>query len=73
MSSAGAFMKTILILLIGIVAYLLVGNQFDDKYQAGYAAGVKEALKTNPPSNELEMTCAGLWVGEQSKKYFGQK
>lgn len=63
-------MKFILVVLIGAVMYLLVANQFDDKYQAGYAAGLKEALKTSPPSNELEMVCAGLWVGEQNRKYF---
>jgi len=66
-------MKVLFFVLTVSVIYLLVGNQFDDKYQAGYEAGLKEALKTNPPSNELEMVCAGLWVGEQNKKYFGQK
>ena len=28
------------------------------------------AYKTNPPSQELEMICAGLWIGEQNKKYW---
>ena len=36
----------------------------------GYKDGFNTALKTNPPSEELEMVCAGLWVGEQNKKYF---
>ena len=63
-------MKFILVILSIAVVYLLIGNQFDDKYQAGYAAGLAEALKTSPPSQELEMTCAGLWVGEQNRKYF---
>lgn len=35
----------------------------------GYAAGYKAALNTREPSDELEMACAGLWVGEQHKKY----
>ena len=38
-------------------------------YQDGYKTAQKQALKTNPPSEELEMVCAGLWVGEQNKKY----
>lgn len=50
--------------------YLMVTHRLDVRYQEGYAAGVKTALKTSPPSEELEMTCAGLWVGEQNKKYF---
>jgi hypothetical protein len=36
----------------------------------GYKDGISSALKTNPPSLELEMTCAGLWIGEQNKKYW---
>jgi hypothetical protein len=35
----------------------------------GYAVGYKAALNTREPSDELEMACAGLWVGEQHKKY----
>jgi hypothetical protein len=34
----------------------------------GIEQGKKKALNTNPVSDELEMTCAGLWVGEQNKK-----
>ena len=63
-------MKTLLILMTVALIYLLIQNKFDDKYQAGYAAGIKDSLKTNPPSQELEMVCAGLWVGEQNKKYW---
>lgn len=35
----------------------------------GYAVGYKAALNTREPSDELEMACAGLWIGEQHKKY----
>lgn len=63
-------MKTLLVIMTVAIIYLLIQNRFDDKYQAGYADGLKEALKTNPPSQELEMVCAGLWVGEQNKKYW---
>lgn len=35
----------------------------------GYAKGYKAALNTREPSDELEMACAGLWIGEQHKKY----
>jgi hypothetical protein len=65
-------MKVALVLTILALIYSMVQNRFDDKYQAGYAAGLKEALKTNPPSEELEMVCAGLWVGEQNRRYFNK-
>lgn len=35
----------------------------------GYAVGYKAALNTREPSDELEFACAGLWIGEQHKKY----
>ena len=63
-------MKVVLVLVILGLIYFMVQDRFDDKYQKGYADGLKAALKTNPPSEELEMVCAGLWVGEQNKKYF---
>lgn len=65
-------MKYILVILIGIILYQTIQYRFDDKYEQGYADGLKSALKTNPPSDELEMVCAGLWVGEQNKKYGGR-
>lgn len=63
-------MKYLLIGLIGMTTYLLIQNQFDDRYKTGYLAGKKEALKTNPPSEDLELVCVGLWIGEQNKKYW---
>lgn len=66
-------MKTLLVIMTVAIIYLLIQNRFDDKYQAGYADAMKEALKTNPPSQELEMVCAGLWVGEQNKKYWNKQ
>jgi hypothetical protein len=38
-------------------------------HQAGVKVGAKQALSTNPVSDELEMVCLGLWVGEQDKIY----
>jgi hypothetical protein len=35
----------------------------------GYAEGFKKALDTREPSDELEITCAALWIGEQTKKH----
>lgn len=35
----------------------------------GQERGIKHALNTNPVSLELELVCAGLWVGQQNSKY----
>jgi hypothetical protein len=55
--------------LIGCL-YLLAKSALEREYQLGLREGRGMALKTNPPSNELELVCAGLWVGEQNKKYW---
>jgi hypothetical protein len=36
----------------------------------GRKSAYASAYKTNPPSQELELTCLGLWMGEQNKKYW---
>lgn len=61
-------MKAILVVTILGCAYLLLDSAFERQYKAGVREGKATALKTNPPSEELEMVCAGLWVGEQNKK-----
>jgi hypothetical protein len=53
--------------IIGL-AYFLIEGAFERQYNRGFAEGRGVALKTNPPSEELELVCAGLWVGEQNKK-----
>jgi hypothetical protein len=53
--------------LIGCL-YLLAKSALEREYQLGLREGRGMALKTNPPSNELELVCAGLWIGEQNKK-----
>ena len=35
----------------------------------GYAMGSKEALSISPPSEQLEMVCAGLWFSEAGKEW----
>ena len=65
-------MKYALIGLLVAILVVLIESRLNDQYQLGYQEGVKTALKTNPPSEELEMACAGLWVGEQNKKWFNK-
>lgn len=42
----------------------------DIRYQDGVEHGFKKALDTRQPSEALEIACAGLWVGEQNKRYW---
>lgn len=62
-------MKSVLIVGIMLFVGVLVHNRIGQAHEDGFKLGMHYALKTNPPSEELEMICAGLWVGEQNKKY----
>lgn len=66
-------MKLILMMSIIIVLGLLIHEKTESEYQRGFADALKSAYKTNPPSEELEITCAGLWIGEQNKKFWGKE
>ena len=63
-------------LLIGFVLGLVVYAWWYDRMATLRPAdlveaddkGRKDALKTNPVSTELEMTCAGLWMGQQQAR-----
>lgn len=61
-------MKYIFILLVIAVAALWIPHRMDQEYARGVAEGKRTAFKTNPVSEELELACAALWVGEQAKK-----
>ena len=54
--------------LLGIVSAFLLGQSIG--HREGIVEGRNIALKINPPSDELEMVCAGLWIGEQNKKAY---
>ncbi len=65
--------------VLGIVATLLLVLALDKLFQTpspsavnmpkdviqSYNMGIKDALKTNPPSMELESTCLELWANKQ--------
>jgi hypothetical protein len=53
----------LIVLVIGINAGESRG------YKAGYERGYKDALYKRPVSNDLEMVCAGLWIGQENLKY----
>lgn len=36
----------------------------------GRASALRDAYNTKEPTEQLEMACLGLWVGEQNRKYF---
>lgn len=62
-------MKLLLVACLCGVFYFYTAHRMEAQYNAGYRAGVANALDTNPPSEELELVCAGLWIGQQNKKW----
>lgn len=63
-------MKYIFVLILSMIMALWIPHRMEQKYQEGVLEGRRTALHTVPISEELEMVCAGLWVGEQNKKYY---
>ena len=61
-------MKFMIWVIIAMVAALWIPHRMDQRYAEGLAEGRRTALHTTPVSDELELVCAGLWVGEQAKK-----
>lgn len=56
-----------------VLAVVILNNSFEARAKKeadkAYQQGYKDALYKRPVSNDLELVCAGLWVGEQTKKY----
>jgi len=67
------FYNTVAILCVVGLVWLLIDNKIDRAHAEGFKVGMHYALKSDPPSEELEMVCAGLWVGEQNKKYHAKQ
>lgn len=63
-------MKTIALVLF-VVSWGFVAHQLG--MATGRQNALKEAYRTNPVSEELELVCVGLWIGEQNKKYWAKE
>lgn len=66
-------MKYLALLILMLVLALWIPFKMDERYAQGLADGKASALKTNPVSEELELTCAALWIGEQHRKLIQQE
>lgn len=71
-------MKTFVVgaagILIGfLIAHVVQPQNLKDAWDSGYKTGSRDALSLNPVSQELEMICAGLWFGDEGKKYWKAK
>lgn len=66
------FFRFLVMTIFVSVMWILVGYNWGKRegIAEGRNTAMKEALRTNPPSEELEMTCLGLWLGEQNKKHY---
>jgi len=65
-------MKIVLLISIIGLVWLLVDHKIDQAHAEGFKTGMHYALRADPPSEELEMRCAGMWVGEQNKRWFNK-
>jgi hypothetical protein len=61
-------MKYVFAFCVVAVMALWIPHRMDQQYAKGFMEGRRTALHTSPVSEELELVCAGLWVGEQTKK-----
>lgn len=53
-----------------LVAFVICLKAVDDHaYKMGYNQGRKDALYKRPVSEELDLVCAGLWIGKENLKY----
>jgi hypothetical protein len=66
-------MRTALLIVGGIVAcstaFLYHQHAVAQAKVEGYALGAKEALSVSPPSDRLEMVCAGLWFSDIGQEW----
>ena len=61
-------MNYVLAILLAFTVYLMFDFSLEKQYEKGFHAGHKAALLTDPVSEDLEIVCASLWVGQQNKK-----
>jgi 2-polyprenyl-6-methoxyphenol hydroxylase-like FAD-dependent oxidoreductase len=70
-------MRTALLIVAGVVGlstavlyhHLALARAVVEAKAQGYEMGTKQALSISPPSERLEMVCAGLWFGETGKEW----
>ena len=66
-------MRTALLITAGVVglstAVLYHHHAVAEARVQGYAQGSKDALSVSPPSDRLEMVCAGLWFSDIGQEW----
>jgi hypothetical protein len=66
-------MRTALLIVAGVVglstAVLYHHLAVAEAKAYGYAMGTREALSVTPPSEQLEVVCAGLWLADNDRKW----
>ena len=55
-------------LMAGATVVILMIIMFEVGKLKGLEQGKKQALSTSPVSEELDLICAGLWVGQQNRE-----
>ena len=69
-------MKTIILCAISgaiaafVTSEIYEGEDMRSQYDSGFKQGWHDALHKRPVNEELELVCAGLWIGNETKKYW---
>ena len=63
--------------VFSIVTGVILHNSFEIRVQkqaeAAYQQGYKDALYKRPVSEDLEMVCAGIWIGKENERYMAKE
>lgn len=66
--------KRIIVAALVLIGLSLVFVGFITGYAHGTYVGLdlgkKTAINPRDPSEQLEIACAGMWIGDQNKEYF---
>jgi hypothetical protein len=62
-------MKIIISGTLIAILWLLIDSKLEKAHAEGFTVGMRYALNTSQPSNELESACLNLWATQQNKKY----
>ena len=55
-------MKFMFWVIVAMIAALWIPHKMDEAYTKGLSEGRRTALHATPPSEELELVCAGQWI-----------
>ena len=62
-----------IMLIVLVIGKNATETEAKKQADAAYKQGYKDALYKRPVSDDLEMVCAGIWVGRENEKYIAKE